>query len=62
MRVRASGEERSCGGQSNCRAVVATAAVVTTAAVVGSIVNSQPSGCTNSMYGGYNYMYCNGTW
>ena len=43
-------------------AALTTAAVITTAAVVGSIVYSQPSGCVNSMYGGYNYMNCSGTW
>jgi hypothetical protein len=33
-----------------------------TSAVVGSIVNTQPQGCTPSNYGGNAYLQCGSTW
>lgn len=41
-------------------AIGTTAAV--TSAVVGSMIYSLPPSCTNRIYGGVTYSYCNGAW
>jgi hypothetical protein len=43
-------------------AVVAGAAITATALAVGTVVASQPSGCTEQVAGGLTYLHCDGTW
>ncbi len=44
------------------RGVAFGTAAAVTSAVVGSMIYSLPPSCTNRVYGGVTYSYCNGAW
>lgn len=44
------------------RGVAFGTAAAVTSAVVGSMIYSLPPSCTNRLYGGVTYSYCNGAW